>query len=48
MVVIPADIGLMVGMKSGLMYWKDENVLKSAQPEDLKWRIDTDGLRYFK
>ncbi len=47
MVVIPADIGLMVGIGSGNIYWKQNGSLKSSEPENVKWRCNDDGLEYF-
>lgn len=47
MQVIPADIGLMVGIRSGDIYWKDGAILRNASPDQLKWRTNSLGLEYY-
>jgi hypothetical protein len=47
MTVIPGDIGLMVGIESRKVYWKDKNGIKSANPDALRWRTNDDGIEYF-
>ena len=49
MIIIPADIGLMVGINSGKMFWKDKQTgkMNSCEPDELNWRENSDGLEYF-
>lgn len=49
MTVIPADIGLMVGIDSGKIFWKDKKSgkMNSCNPVNLKWKEDLEGLSYF-
>jgi L-ascorbate metabolism protein UlaG (beta-lactamase superfamily) len=49
MTIIPADIGLMVGIDSGKMFWKDKlsGEMNTCDPDNLKWKEDSDGLEYF-
>lgn len=47
MIVVPGDIGLMVGMETGTVHWVDGGNLQSCPPEKLRWRIRDAGLEYY-
>lgn len=49
MTIIPADIGLMVGIDTGKIFWKDKQsgIMNSCDPDKLKWKEDSEGLEYF-